>query len=406
MKNKSSKKRGIIAVLVAVSLIAILGIAALAIDAGKVLDDSRQLQAAADAAALAAADDLFANYYANGGTDPSGTASASALSTASANGFNNNGTTNTVTVNIPPASGIASGKNGYAEVIIQLNQTRAFSRIFGTGTVSVTARAVATGIPGNIGILILSPNLESACEIDGNVNILNSGQIYVNSNNSVPNDSASPNPGSVYIANTANLQTSGINIVAGGDVNNAGGSVSYLNGGGVNYYNGDIADPLANIPEPTTAGLTNYGSVTITSNTTLQPGIYNNVTIQAGSSGGGGGGWGGGGWGGGGWGGGGGGGGGTTDPVVTMAPGIYYLQNGGSLTFERRDPPGNGRHDLRRHCDRQRPEHFQRRGQHHPADHLQRRLLADRNNLVDLQRHRLLGAAPRPTRCISSAPPT
>ena len=28
-----------------------------------------------------------------------------------------------------------------------------------------------------------------------------------------------------------------------------------MNGGGLSYYNGAIADPLANIPEPTTAGL-------------------------------------------------------------------------------------------------------------------------------------------------------
>ena len=111
VKHLSHKKRGIVAVLVAVSLIAILGIAALAIDAGKLLDDDRRLQAAADAAALAAADDLFTNYYANGGADPNGTAAAMPLSTAAADGYNNNGTTNTVTVNIPPTSGIAVGKN-------------------------------------------------------------------------------------------------------------------------------------------------------------------------------------------------------------------------------------------------------------------------------------------------------
>ena len=303
MRYTSRKKRGIIAVLVAVSLIAILGIAALAIDAGRTLDNKRQLQAAADAAALAAADDLFTNYYANGGSDPSGTAKASALSSAAANGFSNDGVNSVVTVNIPPTSGIASGKPGYAEVIVQLNQTRAFSSVFGSGAVSVNARAVAMGVPGNIGILILDPHLQSACEIDGNVNILNNGQIYCNSDSTTPNDSASPNSGSIYLASTANLQVAGINIISSGNLNNGGATLSYLNNGGLSYYNGAIADPLANIPEPTTAGLTSYGDVTITSNTTLQPGIYGNITIQSGSD------WGGGGGGGGGWGGGGGGGG-------------------------------------------------------------------------------------------------
>ena len=78
------------------------------------------------------------------------------------------------------------------------------------------------GSPGNIGILILDPTLESACDIEGNVNILNNGQIYCNSNNTVPNDSASPAPGSVYLASTANLQVAGINIISGGAFNSAG----------------------------------------------------------------------------------------------------------------------------------------------------------------------------------------
>ena len=352
MRLKLQKKRGAIAVLVAVSLIAILAIAALAMDAGKVLDDKRQLQAAADAAALAAADDLFSNYAANAGTDPSGMAQASALSTASADGFNNNGTTNTVTVNIPPASGIAASKNGYAEVIITLKQTRGFSNIFGSGAVSVTARAVAGGNPGNVGILVLDPHLQSAVDIEGNVNILNNGQIFCNSDNTVPNDSASPNAGSIYLASTAVLQVAGINIISGGALNN-GGTINYVNNGGLSNYNGAVADPLANIPEPATTGLTNYGDVTITSNTTLQPGIYGNITIQTASGGGGGGGgWGGGGggWGGGGggWGGGGGGwgggggGGSPSPPVVTMAPGIYYLSNGGSLVLSSGTLQGTG----------------------------------------------------------------
>lgn len=327
IRLKLQKKRGAVAVLLAVSLIAILAVAALAMDAGKILDDKRQLQAAADAAALAAADDLFANYAANQGADPSGTAKASALSTASADGFNNNGTANTVTVNIPPASGIAAGKAGYAEVIIQLDQSRGFSGIFGTGTMPVTARAVAGGNPGNVGILILDPSLESACDIEGNVNILNNGQIYCNSNATVPNDSASPAPGSVYLASTAVLQVAGINIISGGNLNN-GGTVNYVNNGGLSYYNGAIPDPLANIPEPTTAGLTNYGDVTITSNTTLQPGVYGNITIQS-EGGGYGGGWGGGG-------------GGGTAPVVTMSPGIYYLSNGGSLVLSAGTLQGTG----------------------------------------------------------------
>jgi len=328
MRKKSAKRRGIVSVLVAVSLLAIFGVVAIALDGGLLLDNHRRVQSAADAAALAAADDLFSNYGSNTGLDPSGTAKASALLTAAANGFNNDGATSVVTVNIPPKSGNFVGKAGYAEVIVQLNQKRNFSSVFGSGNLHVTSRAVAHGNPGNIGILILNPTLQGACEIDGNVNILNGGQIFSNSNNTVPNDAASSYAsGSIFVNNTATVTSGGLNVYTS-LVNQ--GTVNYTNNGGLNYYATPIVDPLANIPEPTTNGLANYGSVNITTNTTLQPGIYQNITI--GSSGG----WGG--WGG--WGGGGGS--SASAPTVTLAPGIYYLDNGGSFNLNAGSIQGTG----------------------------------------------------------------
>jgi hypothetical protein len=51
-----------------------------------------------------------------------------------------------ITVNIPPKSGNYAGKTGgYVEVIVTYNQPRLFSSIFGTGSIPVTARAVAKG---------------------------------------------------------------------------------------------------------------------------------------------------------------------------------------------------------------------------------------------------------------------
>jgi hypothetical protein len=55
------------------------------------LESKRKVQAAADAAALAAASQLFANYGAYGGADTNGAARSSALAIAAANGFNNDG---------------------------------------------------------------------------------------------------------------------------------------------------------------------------------------------------------------------------------------------------------------------------------------------------------------------------
>ena len=59
--------------------------------------------------------------------------SSGQVANASANGYANDGTTSTVTVNIPPKSGPSTGKAGYAEVIVECYQNRFFSSIWGTG---------------------------------------------------------------------------------------------------------------------------------------------------------------------------------------------------------------------------------------------------------------------------------
>jgi hypothetical protein len=134
------------------------------------------------------------------------------------------------------------------------------------------------------------------------------------------------------MASTAQLSVGGINVISS-LVNN--GTLTYTGGGGLSTYSTDMLDPLANIAEPSTSGLTTYSDQTITTNTTLNPGIYKNITI--GSTGGGWGG-GGGGWGGGGWGGGG----GSSSPTVTLNPGIYYMQSGGSFSLNAGTLNGTG----------------------------------------------------------------
>ncbi|HEY1375453.1 MAG TPA: pilus assembly protein TadG-related protein [Gemmataceae bacterium] len=73
------ERAGVVAVLVAVCLIVVLAMAALSLDGGSMMAEHQKAQAVADAAAFAAAADLYANYWANLGLDPRGTAKASAL---------------------------------------------------------------------------------------------------------------------------------------------------------------------------------------------------------------------------------------------------------------------------------------------------------------------------------------
>src|SRR3954468_15444720 len=110
------RRPGAVALYAAATMIALLSTVALTLDGGVLFTERRHAQATADAAALAAACDLYDYYWTNSGQDPGGTAKASALTTAAANGYKNDGTTSKVTVNIPPATGYYAGKRGYAEV--------------------------------------------------------------------------------------------------------------------------------------------------------------------------------------------------------------------------------------------------------------------------------------------------
>jgi len=142
---------------VALSLSALMAMLAVVADGGLLLVERRHAQATADAVAWAAASDLYANWKTNHGTDPSGTALASAMGVASANYYTNDGTTSTVAVNISPRK-YSGGPNagtplpaGYAEATVTWYQQRFFSGIFGSGAIPVSARAVA-GVIGVVGV--------------------------------------------------------------------------------------------------------------------------------------------------------------------------------------------------------------------------------------------------------------
>lgn len=106
MRATRTTRPGTVVLLVAVCLTGMLGFAALALDGGVLLDDRQRVQSAADAAALAAANQLFLNWQSYQGADVDGSAAAAAVASATANGFPN------VTVNIPPQAGPFAGTQG------------------------------------------------------------------------------------------------------------------------------------------------------------------------------------------------------------------------------------------------------------------------------------------------------
>jgi hypothetical protein len=273
-----SRRIGGVTPLAVLSLTLLLGVIAVVVDGGMLMEERRHVQAVADASVLAAATDLFSNFNTNNGADPTGTAKASALSTAAANGFNNDGVPSIVTVNISPAKyqgGPNAGKAlppGYAEVIIQYNVGRLFSNVFGSGAIPVRGRAVARGIwgPGNDSVLLLNLTTSGAFNSSSSGGLSLNGPFTVNSRSSTALKLSS---GSITASQFNLNKASGILPLAVSTLLfGLGGTSPSIN------YGSSVPDPLRYMPDPDPVklGLALQGTnLQINSGTQhLYPGIY------------------------------------------------------------------------------------------------------------------------------------
>src|SRR5215204_1621321 len=89
--KENTSRKGSSPVLVGFGLVGILGVVAISFDGGGMMSERRHAQAVADAAALAAAADLYDWYWINYGDDPDETALDSAFLVARENGYDNAG---------------------------------------------------------------------------------------------------------------------------------------------------------------------------------------------------------------------------------------------------------------------------------------------------------------------------
>jgi Putative Flp pilus-assembly TadE/G-like len=264
----ATRRRGAVAVLVALLLTGLVGLVAIAVEGGLLLDRDRQVQGAADAAALAAATELFVNYPAIEASnfttyDPQGAAVAAALASAQANGFSSD--TSTVTVNIPPKSGPFTGKVAYAEVILTYYQPRFFSQIWGSTPTAVVARAVGRGrwAGSKEGILVLDPSAKYSLNASG------TGGVTVTGGANVIVDSS----------NASAAAATGGGAVTAPDFEITGGYVGTLNG---IIHTGvpPSPDPLRYLPVPTMPPNGMMTTVSLGSGNkqyTLTPGTYSNL---------------------------------------------------------------------------------------------------------------------------------
>jgi Flp pilus assembly protein TadG len=294
LSRSRNSRRGAIVVLVAACMAIVLAFVAISIDGGGLLEQRRQAQASADAAALAAAEDLFRKYPTNKGVDAEGTAAAAAAAIASANGFTNDGVSSTVDIRMNPQT-YSGGSNpgttipkGYVEVSLQYNQQRAFSAIIGSGTIPVKARSVARGQwePAFVGIHVLDMHAPSALRATGGGQGTVSGGAAVIVNSDAP-DAAVTTGGSTLTATDFSI--------TGGT--SGGGFIGTVTTGAQPQ-----PDPLRHLPEPR---LSDYSEQSngpkqyANGNRTLSPGVYHGGISISGQA------------------------------NVILLPGIYYMDGGG-----------------------------------------------------------------------------
>jgi Flp pilus assembly protein TadG len=274
LRERIQPRRGSVAVTTAVMMVVLLGITAIALDGGSLLAERRHAQGTADAAALAAAGDLYKNWNTDKGVDRG--ASATALAVAAANGYKNDASpdlgmannyrTSSVVVNIPPKTGLFTGQNGYVEVQVTYYAPRFFSNIFGRGSLPVFARTVARGMQmtSTFGMLILDPKSSGSLTAGGNGGLTETGgAILVNSTS-----------GSAVNCNGNGTITAQELDVTGGY---SGGSSQIMTApisGNINTGVPTTADPLRFLQVPSQPASANYTYDKVTHTYTLPPGSY------------------------------------------------------------------------------------------------------------------------------------
>jgi hypothetical protein len=183
LKISRQSRRGAVSVLVAVSLLLLLGILTLSVESGRLYELQRREQTACDAAALAAATELYRQTVLSQDDVPPQDPKVVAYEVARLNGFPNTAP-NIVQVFMPPHSGVFAGRSGFFQVEIESRLNRSFSRVFGSGDLVVRASAVAAGtqLSTKASLLVLETKKKHALKLrSSNSELFTQGDIFVNS---------------------------------------------------------------------------------------------------------------------------------------------------------------------------------------------------------------------------------
>ena len=249
LRRLAADQRGAVAVMLALMLPVVVGVAALAVETGLWFSERRDLQNAADAAALSGAFELTAGRR------------TTVIPSARAEG-RRNAADATFVVRSPPSSGAFAGSTAAVEVTATRSQTLLLSALF-LGDMQVGARAVARiGTLGDPCILALERVESSAAEFSGSADIvLRDCGVKANSSSAQ----------ALTVSGNSSLTAAFVETVGGYQVSGSG----RLDVGSTMTNAAATEDPFRNLANPPVGGCTHSGYKQ-NGTATLSPGVYCN----------------------------------------------------------------------------------------------------------------------------------
>jgi len=277
---KGLGRQGSVALTVALVLSVLIGMASLGVEITYVLYKHRQMQAAADTAAMAAAEAMASGNAAG--------MLVEADAVASKSGFTPGVSGVTLAINNPPLTGPHAGDATAVEAILGQPQTLNLAQLFRSGDFQVNVRAVAAA--GNIGAYCV-------LQLDGTA-----AGGFTMSNGATANLTLCGL--AVDSTDKAALTMTGGAVLNGQSASVSGG-VSLSNGAALNLtipvktQQPKVADPYASVAMPSFSGCSNGTSKSYGHGTwALSPGVFCKGVAF------------------------------TNDAIVTMAPGVYIIDRG------------------------------------------------------------------------------
>lgn len=233
--------------LAALALVALIGIAGLAVDIGYFYSARRQMQTAADAAAIAGINAELGSQSSN--------YQQAALDVATINGFTDGANGVTVTV-APPANPPNPSSNTYVEVDIARSTATDFLAVLGYKTINVKVSAIAGTTNGPACLYVLDPSVSGGMSLTGNINVNANCAVFVDSTSS----------SGLQISGNGSFNATSIGVAGNYSLN---GNATISPKPHINIA--AVGDPLAslappNVPACTQASVTNSGKYQVTGN--------------------------------------------------------------------------------------------------------------------------------------------